>query len=289
MVHSRRSVMYAAVAAAFLFAAPVASATPFNFIRIGDLDGFGFTNTSALVRATGVPHTTAADTNGNNLLEVTEFLPDLNKDGATATGAGDDFDNRSAAEKAQALSTVTGIGFLNTGSSGAKWTDVALSTSSTLPDFPDPGGNGLPNQPRFVYSLFVATGDIDPTAGLFFNVLFGDYDVVPANITLTFAGGGTRTIALVTQPGPADGLIQAAFANLLFTEVFTATAGGWNGFLQVDFIAPNEPFTAFDFTELSTTAIATGQVPEPASVLLVATGGLGLLVNALRRRRAARQ
>jgi hypothetical protein len=83
------------------------------------------------------------------LLEVTEFLPDLNQNGAVATGNGDDFDNRVAAEIANTL--IQGSGFTDTWSLGAKWTDVALSTSSTLPNFPDPGGPGLPNEPFFIF------------------------------------------------------------------------------------------------------------------------------------------
>jgi hypothetical protein len=201
-----------------------AAADPFNYIRIGDLDGFGFASTTGLVRATPSPHTTPADTNNNGLLEVLEFLPDLNKNGVVATGNGDDFDNRSAAEKANTV--VSGNGFTNQGSSGSKWTDVALSTSSTLPDFPDPGGPAVPNQPRFVYNFKVAGGDISTSAVLFFNVLFGDYDVRPAEITLTFASANQRTLALTTQANAADGLIQAAFANLTFNEVFTADGSG---------------------------------------------------------------
>src|SRR5258706_5717850 len=128
--------------AAFLLTASTAFATPFDFVRIGDVDGFGF-NPTGLVRATGAPHTTPADTNGNGLLEQTEYLPDLNKGGSVCTGCGDDFDNRSLAEKVNAL--LGGNGYTNVGSLGAKWTDVALSTSSTLPDFPDPGGPAVPN------------------------------------------------------------------------------------------------------------------------------------------------
>ncbi len=261
-----------------------AAAAPFDYIRIGDLDGFGFKpTTDGLVRATPSPHTTPADTNGNNLLEVLEFLPDLNKNGFVATGNGDDFDNRSASEKSD--SVISGNGFTNIASSGSKWTDVALSTSSTLGvGFPDPAGPGVPNEPQFVYDFHVAGADISSSAVLFFNVLFGDYDVVPANITLTFASAPTRTLALTTQANAADGLIQAAFANLAFGEVFTADGlGGWNGYLRVDFNAPNEPYTAFDFTELSTTPIS---VPEPTLMVLLGTGLVGLSANG--RRRASR-
>jgi hypothetical protein len=116
---------------------------------------------------------------------------------------------------------------------------------------------------------------VDTSTQLFFNLIFGDYDVVPANVTLTFASAPARTVTLTTQPGAADGLIQAASATLNFNEVFTATTGGYNGFLQVDFIAPNEPYTAFDFTELSVTKIST-DLPEPASLALLGLGLAGL-------------
>jgi hypothetical protein len=262
-----------------LLVTPGAWADPvFNYIRLGDLDGFGYTSTAGLVRATPM-HTTAADTNGNGVLEAGEFLPDLNKNGTVATGSGDDFDNRSAAEKANTAAP-TGTGFTNTGSSGSKWTDISLSTSFSGPDFPDPT-TGVPNEPSLIFDFTVDASAVVVGTQLFFNLLFGDYDVLPANVTLSFDSAAGRTVSLTRQVGTSDGLIQAAFATLDFDEVFTANgAGGYDGYLKVDFIAPNEPYTAFDYTELSVTQIATG-LPVPPTLPLV---GAALLALGLARR-----
>ena len=268
-----------AIAIAVACVACPAMAAPFDLIRIGDKDGFGY-NPAGLVRATPAPHTTPADTNGNGLLEPTEFLPDLNKDGIVATGNHDDFDNRSAAEIAN-NAPVGGHGFTDTGSSGSKWTDISLSTSflQTFPgatDFPDPAGPAAPNEPVFQFLFHVDGGDIAPGSSIFFNLVFGDYDVTPANVNLSFASAASRTVGLTVQPGGADGLVQAATTTLTFAETFTADgSGGWNGSVRVAFIAPNEPFTAFDFAELSLIPIPFAPVPEPETYALM-LAGLGL-------------
>ncbi len=98
------------------------NAAQFTEVRIGDLDGFGYLPLG-LLAANGA----AADTDSDGVLEPTEFLPDLNGDGSTATGKGDDFDNRSAAEVAD--TAISGAGFVDNGTSGSHFTDIALSTS----------------------------------------------------------------------------------------------------------------------------------------------------------------
>jgi len=254
-----------------------AQAAPFDFIRIGDQDGFGFSPTAGLVAAHGGP----ADTDGNGLLQQTEFLPSLNGNGSVATGSGDDFDNRSAGETADTAPT-GGSGFTDAGSSGSKWTDMSLSTSFSGPNFPDPGGPGTPNNPRFTFDFDVAGGDILAGSTIFFNLIFGDYDVSPASVLLTFADSSTRTIGLTLQGGGQDGLIQAATTTLTFAEVFTADGADWDGFVQVDFLASSEPYTAFDFVELSLDEIPFAPMPAPGGLALL---GLGLAGIGLARRR----
>ena len=59
-----------------------------------------------------------------------------------------------------------------------------------------------------------------------------------------------------------DGLIQARTAKLKFNEVFTADAAGdWHGFVTVVFDAPIDPFTAFDYVELSLDEGFSAQAP----------------------------
>ena len=79
--------------------------------------------------------------------------------------------------------------------------------------------------------------------------------------------------------GPDDGLIQSSFAQLSFYDIFTQNVSGdWEGYLAVDFNAPSEPYTAFDFVELSLAPLQI-DAPEPTSILLMGLGLLGLGFN----------
>ena len=102
---------------------------------------------------------------------------------------------------------------------------------------------------------------------------------------VTTIGGAVITRNISTQPGAQDGLIQAASLNLNFTDVFASLdALTWEGKLRVDFLAPNEPYTAFDYVELSTREIPTGPIPEPLTLLAVFAAGTAVAGYARKRR-----
>ena len=219
-------------------------------ILIGDIDGFGFTSTVGLKAANG----SAADTDGDGLLESGEYLPNLGTPNNTvATGSHDDFDNRSAAEKAA--------------TDGAQYTDVSLSTSFS-------GRPGLADDAQFTFNFLVPTlGDIDYGVDHFVNFTFGDYDVTPMTATVD----GTN-VTFVKQAAGDDGLIQYAYANVAWADML-------DGQVVIDIIAPNEPYVAFDYALLDTRNIADIiGVPAPATLMLLLAGFLPL-TRELRRRK----
>ncbi len=263
-----------------LLSASLAQAAPFTNIRIGDNDGFGFdadANFASLVGDGG-----SADRNGDGHLGAGDVLPSLNRNQVVATNNGDDFDNR-------LNEGYSGSGYTDKGTSGVEFTDIALSTSYDNSSaagkvynantssygsggaFPAAPSAQRPNQPGFVFDFFVNEADILEGTDIFFNLIFGDYDVTPAELDFVFLSG-TQTQSLTAQNnGPDDGLIQAAYAELDFYDVFTwnAQMNGWSGYVGVNFDAPNEPYTAFDYVELSVDRI---EVPSPAVLPLLFIG-----------------
>ena len=284
-----------------LVAVTAPSARADFLIRIGDKDGFGYNNAPGFRAANGG----LANRDGAGVLENGDFLPDINQNGSTKNNSNDEFDFRSTAEVAN-TSFQAGFGVSNTaGTVGSSFTDISLTRSydarsaagrvliggdpinglirGTGGLFPAPPSSTLPNQPGFVFHFDVDRGVLDPSAPIFFNLVFGDYDVVPAEVQITDIDGDSRIIPLMRQGRGDDGLIQAATANLRFNEVFTDAGSVFSGFLKVDFIAPNEPYTAFDYVELSPTAL----VPEPASLSILGAGALCLLCYTRSRRARA--
>lgn len=241
--------------AAGIIAAP-AIAEPFQWMRIGDIDGFGFSPTRGLVRPVLGVGPGPADTNDNGKLEPEEFLPDLNADGGVWFRGDDNFDNRSNAERSDTGHACLGCQRVGDATAGSRWTDLALSPTATAGDWPDLNGPAMPNSAAFVFDFTVARGDITPGGAIFFNLVFGDYDIDPAVVRLRFANAAPRILRIPNQQiRGLDGLIQVRTANLRFDEVFTADDdGNWHGRALVVFDAPADPFTAFDYVELSLAA-----------------------------------
>ena len=292
----------AILTALFLSAPATTLAVPFEYIRIGGIDGFGYGDAAGYSGADGQ----AAHRGDGGVLGTGDLLPDL--DGSRILAAGkteeDNFDNRSS-ETISCGGSCT----INPGSTGELFTDISLSmtydrsrsankvynhntgTHGAGGAFPTPPSANAPNQPGFNFDFSVSTADIDASAKMFFNLIFADYDVIPAGVEFTRRDGTKFTQAVTTQPGDLDGLIQAAFVELAFTDIFTLNGDKFEGSLKVDFNAENEPYTAFDFVELSTSQIIIespddepGQpepppppvpVPSPALLMLFGLAWLG--------------
>jgi choice-of-anchor A domain-containing protein len=185
---------------------------------IGDIDGFGIAP-AGLVRATPYPHNQPADVDGDGLLEPGEYLPDWNLNGSTAVGSHDDFDFRSTAER--------------TATNGAQYTDHSRT--------PEGASDGI----RFTFTFPVPVpGDTNYGVDHFINLVFGDYDVVPASIRVDNA-----VVSLTTQGGNQDGLVQRAYATVPWASMT-------DGQVVITIIAPNEPYLAFDYALLDTERIA---------------------------------
>ena len=138
-------------------------------------------------------------------------------------------------------------------SRGANWTDLSLSTTAPAINWPDDNGPEIPNNATFIFDFTVKKDRIAEGAQIFFNLVYADYDVNPATIRVEFANGKVQNLALEnTASFGFDGLIEARTAFFSFTDVFSPDAeGNWKGFASVIFLAPFEPWTAFDFVEMS--------------------------------------
>lgn len=255
----------AVLSVAIIMLPGVALSEQFRSIRIGDADGFGFADTSQLVRAQRDRHDIPADSNGDGVLGEGEFLPDLNRDGGVAWLSEDNFDNRSPEEIANQAVDCEGCQSVGPGTVGSNWTDLSLSTSAANVNWPDRDGPRTPNNAVFVFDFKVAGDSIGEGSEIFFNLVFGDYDIDPAFVGVQFRDGRRRLLALANQ-GPLDGLIQGRTAVLQFEDVFTPDGeGNWEGFVSVIFLAPFDPYTAFDYVELSLFGLLSVSAPPPVT------------------------
>lgn len=241
---------------AFLLSVCISSvviAEPFEKITIGDADGFGFSKVKGLIRPSHNAEVLPADVNGNGKLEPKEFVPDLNGDGAVWYAGADNFDNRSLSERLNKGHACRGCLSVGKDTKGSNWTDLSLSTTSPNINWPDTNGPAVPNNATFNFDFTVENGTIAKGSQIFFNLVYADYDVDPAVIKVKFLSGKEKLLTLEnSRYFGFDGLIEARTTFLPFDDVFTLTDDGhWRGFAQVVFDAPFEPWTAFDFVELS--------------------------------------
>jgi hypothetical protein len=217
------------------------------FFRIGDKDGFGFSNIGQYKAADGG----RCDRDGNGTLNDGDCLPDLNRNGRCRVSSGDEFNNQNAAERSDSENSAKGI-TINSETAGSIFTDVSLSRSwsSRFGPFPD-GNHRDDNSPTFVFS-----GTVDNPKGLSSRLElradFGDYDVVPGEARLTNARGQTKTFPLERQSNAKgdDGLVQRLFAIVDVNHFVNRTTGEL--YLVLSFVVPNEPFFAVNSVELTT-------------------------------------
>ncbi len=164
----------------------------------------------------------------------------------------DEFDNRSGSEAAA--------------TNGAQWTDISLEN----------GYNGFGDNPAddafFTFNFVVPTlGAADYGVDHYINVLFGDYDVSPMLINVDGVD-----VALTTQSGSQDGLVQLAYAVVPWASMIDGT-------VEIDIYAPNEPYITLDWAYLNTEHEAPPTVPAPGALLL---GSFGAgLVSWMKKRR----
>ena len=241
---------------------------PFDHVRIGDIDSFGFSDIPELTGVGG-----PADRDGNGRLNPGDTLPDLTPDGRISGTSGDLFDHRDAAESANSAVGAVGASDFG-GSSGSHWTDVAVTDSWQT----DPGG-----QPGFVFDFFVQDGDVAVGQDVFINVVLAD---LGRNIDVRYVRADSTAfnvpLQALTDPGTADdGFVQGAFVTVPFDDVFTAENDGFRGELEVDFLVQDDPYLAYDYAEISVNVI-----PEPSSLALLV---LGATLFVRRRRRAERE
>ncbi len=174
-----------------------------------------------------------------------------------ATGQGDDFDNRSAAEAADPY---------------AQWTDVSLSTS--FDDRP-----GLAKDASFVFTFTLP----DPTdvyygKDHYINLVYGDYDVDPMEAVVE----GT-VVALIDNSvvGNVNGTISQAYAVVSWADML-------DGEVVIEIEAPDgsgtEPYVTFDYALLSTAPLPIpSTIPEPATMVSILVGTVAAV---LRKRKA---
>lgn len=147
-------------------------------------------------------------------------------------------------------------------------------------------------QAEFVFDFAVEKGKVVEDSPFYLNLLFADYDVKDAEIQFTTSTGSfTKELTRQRNSQGYDGWIQSAFVELDFEDIFSAAGDNFDGYLKAEVIAPDEPYLAFDFVELSASKIDIEvedptDVPEPTTALgLLMMGAFG--ARSLKKRQQA--
>ena len=137
----------------------------------------------------------------------------------------------------------------------------------------------------FVFDFYVDKYALDLTSDLYFTIVFGDFDVGEMQIYFK-ADGEVCYTPLTQQLSTEDGLVQIAYVpitedtEISLGDVFKwdSAEEKWHGELTVRFRESGtgiEPYTAFDFVELSTNLNTIGvlRVPEDYDTIQSAING----------------
>lgn len=202
-------------------------------VQVGDNDGFGFAP-EKVPTLVGVDKKPVDRKIENKKVQFEEVLPDINKNGVISYTAGDNYDNRSAAEKADVANT------------GVKWTDVTLSKSFIKRP-------GLANDVVFTFTFEPPTKKNEPGYGEdhVFSLIYADYDVKPMTADVD---GTVWPMERFIEIGTVDGGIGSLVVTVPWKDME-------DGKVVVKLIAPNEPYTIFDYALLDEAPVNIGPYP----------------------------
>ena len=256
--------------------------TPFSYIRIGDVDGFGFGDGKGYLGA----GKQAINSDSLGVLTTGDLLPDLDQRGEVKTGEHDNFDNRSEAEVSDDIDANSSEGVESIlVLSGAKNTDISAANSfedhfavdsiwsHSRGDY-GPGSALLDDNVKLVFEFeFTVRKDlVDSGQLLFLNTKYGDYDASGFGVNILINGGDSVISLPITQIDKGDnderdGAIQGVPYDLKFEDIFTDPGDdAYHGHLIVEFNRKGggntEPYIAVDFVEISTIPIEFTPIPS---------------------------